>query len=72
LCGISFQLPRSILALGAETIPRASKGLVHKLLAADHRFCKRHATIRCTPAMGAGIEKSQWTTSDLVEMTEGK
>jgi IS1 family transposase len=39
---------------------------------AYYNFCKRHATIRCTPAMEAGIEKSQWTTADLVEMTEGK
>lgn len=39
---------------------------------AYYNFCKRHGTIRCTPAMEAGIEKSQWTTADLVEMTEGK
>ncbi len=39
---------------------------------AYYNFCKRHTTIRCTPAMEAGIETSQWTTADLVEMTEGK
>jgi IS1 family transposase len=37
-----------------------------------YNFCKRHTTIRCTPAMEAGIESSQWTTADLVEMIEGK
>jgi IS1 family transposase len=39
---------------------------------AYYNFCKRHATIRCTPAMEAGVADSQWTTADLVEMTEGK
>lgn len=34
---------------------------------AYYNFCKRHATIRCTPAMEAGIEKSQWTVAELVE-----
>lgn len=39
---------------------------------AYYNFCKIHGTIKCTPAMEAGIENSQWTTADLVEMTEGK
>jgi len=39
---------------------------------AYYNFCKIHGTIRCTPAMEAGIETSQWTTADLVEMTESK
>jgi IS1 family transposase len=39
---------------------------------AYYNFCKRHSTIRCTPAMEAGIESSQWTVADIVEMTEGK
>lgn len=36
-----------------------------------YNFVKRHASIRCTPAMEAGVEKSQWTVNDLVEMVEG-
>lgn len=36
-----------------------------------YNFCKRHTTIRCTPAMEAGVADSQWTPADLVEMTEG-
>ncbi len=39
---------------------------------AYYNFCKRHSTIRCTPAMEAGIADSQWTTADLVEMIESK
>ena len=39
---------------------------------AYYNFCKRHSIIRCTPAMEAGVADSQWTTSDLVEMIEGK
>jgi IS1 family transposase len=34
---------------------------------AYYNFCKVHGTIRCTPAMEAGVEKSQWTVAELVE-----
>jgi IS1 family transposase len=34
---------------------------------AYYNFCKIHGTIRCTPAMEAGIEKSQWTVAELIE-----
>ena len=32
-----------------------------------YNFCKIHGAIRCTPAMEAGIEPSQWTVAELVE-----
>jgi IS1 family transposase len=32
-----------------------------------YNFCKSHLAIRCTPAMEAGIEKSQWTVADLLK-----
>jgi hypothetical protein len=31
-------------------------------------FCKRRLTIRCTAAMAAGIEKSQCSVADLLEV----
>jgi IS1 family transposase len=34
---------------------------------AYYNFVKRHNTLRCTPAMAAGIERDFWTTKDLVE-----
>jgi hypothetical protein len=34
---------------------------------AYYNFCKRHITIRMTPAMAAGIENSFWTVPELVE-----
>jgi len=34
---------------------------------AYYNFCKMHLAIRCTPAMEAGIEPSQWTVRELVE-----
>jgi len=34
---------------------------------AYYNFCKMHLAIRCTPAMAAGIEPSQWTVADLVK-----
>ena len=34
---------------------------------AYYNFCKIHGSIRCTPAMAAGVEKSQWSVAELVE-----
>ena len=34
---------------------------------AYYNFCKRHISIRMTPAMAAGIENSFWTVADLLE-----
>lgn len=34
---------------------------------AYYNLVKRHNTLRCTPAMAAGIEKDFWTVRDLVE-----
>jgi hypothetical protein len=34
---------------------------------ASYNFCKVHGAIRCTPAMEAGIEESQWTVAELVQ-----
>jgi IS1 family transposase len=36
-----------------------------------YNFVKMHRTIRCTPAMAAGVVTSPWTVADLVEMIEG-
>jgi hypothetical protein len=34
---------------------------------AYYNSCKRHVTIRMTPAQAAGVEVSQWTVAELVE-----
>ena len=34
---------------------------------AYYNLVKRHGTLRCTPAMAAGVEHSFWTVGDLVE-----
>jgi IS1 family transposase len=34
---------------------------------AYYNFVKRHSTIRCTPAMAAGVASSFWSVGDLVE-----
>lgn len=33
---------------------------------AYYNFVKTHGTVRCTPAMAAGIESSHWTIGDLI------
>jgi hypothetical protein len=34
---------------------------------AYYNLVRRHATLRCTPAMAAGVEKDFWTVGNLVE-----
>jgi hypothetical protein len=34
---------------------------------AYYNFVKRHNTLRCTPAMAAGVKHDFWTVGDLVE-----
>ncbi|QHN02747.1 helix-turn-helix domain-containing protein [Granulicella sp. WH15] len=36
---------------------------------AYYNFVRRHNTIRCTPAMAAGVTPTFWTAGDLVEAT---
>ena len=36
---------------------------------AYYNFVKRHNSLRCTPAMAAGVERDFWTVGDLVEAT---
>jgi len=36
---------------------------------AYYNLVKFHKTVRCTPAMAAGVERSPWTVADLVEAT---
>ena len=38
---------------------------------AYYNFVKMHKTIRCTPAMAAGVVSSPWTVAQLVQMIEG-
>src|SRR5438874_636468 len=36
---------------------------------AYYNVVRRHNTLRCTPAMAAGVERNFWTVGDLVEAT---
>ena len=36
---------------------------------AYYNLVKRHGTLRCTPAMAAGIERDFWTVDNLIEAT---
>jgi len=36
---------------------------------AYYNFVKRHNTLRCTPAMAAGVANTTWSVADLVEAT---
>ena len=36
---------------------------------AYYNFVRRHNTLRCTPAMAAGVAQSFWSVGDLVEAT---
>jgi IS1 family transposase len=36
---------------------------------AYYNFVRRHSTLRCTPAMAAGVEQSFWSVGELLEAT---
>jgi hypothetical protein len=36
---------------------------------AYYNFVKTHGSLRCTPAMAAGVEKSHWTVESLIDAT---
>jgi hypothetical protein len=46
--------------LPAPVIPTA-------LQFAHYNFVRRHQTIRCSPAMAAGVASTLWSVEDLVE-----
>jgi hypothetical protein len=35
-----------------------------------HNFVRMHKTLRCTPAMAAGLSNKLWSMSDLVAMID--
>jgi len=37
---------------------------------AYYNFVKRHTTLRCTPAMAAGVSGTQWSVGDLLEAAQ--
>jgi IS1 family transposase len=37
---------------------------------AYYNFCKRHISVRMTPAMAAGVESGMWTVAELLERCE--
>jgi IS1 family transposase len=39
---------------------------------AYYNFVKIHKTVRCTPAMAAGVEKSLWAVGDLIDVVNAK
>lgn len=39
---------------------------------AHYNFVRQHKSLRMTPAMAAGVEKSLWTVEELVERTTGQ
>lgn len=35
-----------------------------------YNFCRKHSTLKTTPAIAAGVTEKQWTVADLVELLE--
>src|ERR1700682_3195907 len=42
----------------------------HAINFAYYNFCRIHKTLRCSPAMAAGITSTVWDVSDLIYLTE--
>ncbi len=37
-----------------------------------YNFCRQHKTLRCSPAMAAGLSKTLWSVEDLVALSDRK
>ena len=35
-----------------------------------YNFCRIHKTLRCTPAMEAGVSKTLWSIEDIVALLD--
>ena len=76
ICTSHIERQNLSMRMGIRRFTRLTNGFSRKfenhcaavmLWFAFYNFCRTHKTIRCTPAMEAGIEKSQWTVAELVE-----
>src|SRR5947209_7987122 len=56
------------IQLSSDALPAYVEAAV-SLNFAYYNFVRTHGSLKCTPAMEAGIERSFWTVADLVEMT---
>ena len=52
--GFSKKIENHVYALAVYTFP--------------HNFCKIHKTLRCTPAMEAGVTDKLWEIKDIVAL----
>jgi hypothetical protein len=42
------------------------------LYAVFHNFVRIHKTLRCTPAMAAGLSTTLWTIDDIVKLIDAR
>ena len=54
----------------ANRVQLSSDALALYLHFAHYNFCRRHQSIRVTPAMEAGIVNDMWTIQDLLRVAE--
>lgn len=57
--------------VGARSHGRALEVVV-TLHFAHYNFVRRHQTLRCSPAMAAGVSKTLWSTDDLLDAVLGE
>ena len=67
--------PHSLLRAREDPLLRMGRDPMENFVAAVglhfayYNFCKRHNTIKTTPAMAAGVARKQWTIADLLTYT---
>jgi hypothetical protein len=71
--GINLVFPSSPIVVRLKLQCLFYQGNFKVAVALHYAYCnfvKSHKTIRCTPAVEAGVETSAWTVQNLVEMAE--
>lgn len=66
-----MQIRRFTRLTNAHTKKLENHGAAIALHFAHYNFVRIHSTIRCTPAMAAGVSKTVWSMDDLLDAALG-
>ena len=62
-----MQVRRFTRLTNAHSKKLENHGAAVALHFAHYNFVRRHETIRCTPAMAAGVSQTMWSVGDLLD-----
>jgi hypothetical protein len=72
--GLTLRMQRRMLKRLANAFRKKWENLkaAYEVQFTYYNFCWVHATLRCTPAMEAGITDHIWTIEEMLSFTDGE